>query len=48
MSDNLPWHRQEIFHDEIAKYPLVDFFPLQPKPVESKEESETSWDEADK
>lgn len=24
----IPWHRKEIFHDDVAKYPLYDCFFL--------------------
>ncbi|MCR3922346.1 MAG: hypothetical protein NUK65_07520 [Firmicutes bacterium] len=36
MSEKIPWNRQEIFYDDVANYPLYDFFPLEA--AESEEE----------
>lgn len=28
MTTDLPWNREEIFHDEFDNYPQPDYFPL--------------------
>ncbi|NLP36721.1 MAG: hypothetical protein GX357_03635 [Firmicutes bacterium] len=45
---DLPWHREEIFHDEIDNYPLADFFPLQAKPAKTVEEPQPKQDKREK
>jgi len=40
LTENLPWDRRDIFHDEIASYPQPDYFPLADSKTQSKTEKE--------